>query len=95
MENTRLLTKQELDKAIGNRRVESLHLVFPAIEAQDAKTTPIVRRETALQIFKEIEVWFSATDEAGRGRVNSIDTKDWQTLKDRWCDRSTRKGGER
>ena len=53
----RLLTKEELDKVTGDRRIESLHFVFPAIEAQDVKTHQIDKVEIRQAALKEVGEW--------------------------------------
>jgi hypothetical protein len=62
MTNNRLLTEKETDKLIGtitSERYLARHCTYQEekllIEAQDLKTAPIVREETAREIFQEIE----------------------------------------
>ena len=53
----RLLTKEELDKVTGDRRIESLHFVFPAIEAQDVKSHRIDEVEIRQATLKAVGEW--------------------------------------
>lgn len=51
----RLLTKEEMEEALWQSHLHLVNSYDAAAKAQDAKTAPIIREETAREIFKEIE----------------------------------------
>lgn len=81
----RLLTPEEQDAlrwmaGISSKTQENIR---PYLLDQDAKTTNIVRQETAQEIFVELEKFAYHITRNNITIIHMVE-KDWQTLKAKW-----------